>query len=289
MMDALLSQLANGLVLGFLYILIAVGLSIIFGLLGIVNFAHGAFFALGAYFAVTVVGYLGWWAVILAPIGVALVGVVCELVLIRRLYREGPLLSLIVTFALALLIEALIRTFWGSAGLPMSPPSFLTGLVEFGPILLTTYRLGLLVITIVLLALLWAFFALTPYGRILRAGSRDPEMLALLGINFPKVMTGAFALGCFLAGAAGALAGPLWTVSPAMTSAASMPAFVIVTIGGLGSYKGAIVAGLLVGVVTALSVQFVPEASGVAMYVLMAIVLLLRPRGLFGEAWERFE
>jgi branched-chain amino acid transport system permease protein len=114
-------------------------------------------------------------------------------------------------------------------------------------------------------------------------------MLALLGIDFPKVMTGAFALGCFLAGAAGALAGPLWTVSPAMTSAASMPAFVIVTIGGLGSYKGAIVAGLLVGVVTALSVQFIPEASGVAMYVLMAVVLLLRPRGLFGEAWERFE
>jgi branched-chain amino acid transport system permease protein len=208
---------------------------------------------------------------------------------IKRLYREGPLLSLIVTFALALLIEALIRSVWGSMGLPMSPPAFLTGLVEFGPILLTTYRLGLLVITVVLLALLWAFFAFTPYGRILRAGSRDPEMLALLGIDFPKVMTGAFALGCFLAGAAGALAGPLWTVSPAMTSAASMPAFVIVTIGGLGSYKGAIVAGLLVGVVTALSVQFIPEASGVAMYVLMAVVLLLRPRGLFGEAWERFE
>jgi branched-chain amino acid transport system permease protein len=289
MIDAILSQLANGLVLGFLYILIAVGLSIIFGLLGIVNFAHGAFFALGAYFAITLTGYLGWPGVVLAPFGVAAVGALCEIALIKRLYREGPLLSLIVTFALALLIEALIRSVWGSMGLPMSPPAFLTGLVEFGPILLTTYRLGLLVITVVLLALLWAFFAFTPYGRILRAGSRDPEMLALLGIDFPKVMTGAFALGCFLAGAAGALAGPLWTVSPAMTSAASMPAFVIVTIGGLGSYKGAIVAGLLVGVVTALSVQFIPGASGVAMYVLMAVILLLRPRGLFGEAWERFE
>jgi branched-chain amino acid transport system permease protein len=289
MIDAILSQLANGLVLGFLYILIAVGLSIIFGLLGIVNFAHGAFFALGAYFAITLIGYLGWPGVVLAPLGVAAVGALCEVVLIKRLYREGPLLGLIVTFALALLIEALIRSVWGSMGLPMSPPAFLTGLVEFGPILLTTYRLGLLVITVVLLALLWVFFAFTPYGRILRAGSRDPEMLALLGIDFPKVMTGAFALGCFLAGAAGALAGPLWTVSPAMTSAASMPAFVIVTIGGLGSYKGAIVAGLLVGVVTALSVQFIPGASGVAMYILMAVILLLRPRGLFGEAWERFE
>jgi branched-chain amino acid transport system permease protein len=289
MIDAILSQLANGLVLGFLYILIAVGLSIIFGLLGIVNFAHGAFFALGAYFAITLIGYLGWPGVVLAPLGVAAVGALCEVVLIKRLYREGPLLGLIVTFALALLIEALIRSVWGSMGLPMSPPAFLTGLVEFGPILLTTYRLGLLVITVVLLALLWVFFAFTPYGRILRAGSRDPEMLALLGIDFPKVMTGAFALGCFLAGAAGALAGPLWSVSPAMTSAASMPAFVIVTIGGLGSYKGAIVAGLLVGVVTALSVQFIPGASGVAMYILMAVILLLRPRGLFGEAWERFE
>jgi branched-chain amino acid transport system permease protein len=289
MIDAILSQLANGLVLGFLYVLIAVGLSIIFGLLGIVNFAHGAFFALGAYFAITLIGYLGWPGVVLAPFGVAAVGALCEVVLIKRLYREGPLLGLIVTFALALLIEALIRSVWGSMGLPMSPPAFLTGLVEFGPILLTTYRLGLLVITVVLLALLWVFFAFTPYGRILRAGSRDPEMLALLGIDFPKVMTGAFALGCFLAGAAGALAGPLWTVSPAMTSAASMPAFVIVTIGGLGSYKGAIVAGLLVGVVTALSVQFIPGASGVAMYVLMAVILLSRPRGLFGEAWERFE
>ena len=289
MIDAILSQLANGLVLGFLYILIAVGLSIIFGLLGIVNFAHGAFFALGAYFAITLISYLGWPGVILAPFGVAAVGALCEIVLIKRLYREGPLLSLIVTFALALLIEALIRSVWGSMGLPMSPPAFLTGLVEFGPILLTTYRLGLLVITVALLCLLWAFFAFTPYGRILRAGSRDAEMLSMLGINFPKVMTGAFALGCFLAGAAGALAGPLWTVSPAMSSAASMPAFVIVTIGGLGSYKGAIVAGILVGVVTALSVQFIPEASGMAMYVLMAVVLLLRPRGLFGEAWERFE
>lgn len=289
MIDAVLSQLANGFVLGFLYILVAIGLSIIFGLLGIVNFAHGAFFALGAYFAVSIVGTLGWPAIILAPIAVAAVGVVCELVLIRRLYREGPLLGLIVTFALALLIEAVIRSYWGSMGLQISPPAFLTGLVEFGPVLLTSYRLAILVVTIVILLALWAFFSLTPYGRILRAGSRDPEMLSMLGINFPRVMTGAFALGCFLAGAAGALAGPLWGVSPALSSTASMPAFVIVTIGGLGSYKGAVVAGLMVGVVTALAVQFFPESSGIAMYLLMALVLLLRPRGLFGEAWERFE
>jgi branched-chain amino acid transport system permease protein len=289
MIDAVLSQLANGLVLGFLYVLIAVGLSIIFGLLGIVNFAHGAFVALGAYFAVSTVGLLGWPGIVLAPIAVALVGIMAELVLIRRLYREGPLLSLVVTFALALFIEAVIRAIWGSAGLPMSVPPVLTGLIEIGPILLTSYRLGVLVITVAVLLLLWGFFALTPYGRILRAGSRDAEMLGWLGIDFPKVMTGAFALGCLLAGIAGALAGPLWTVSPGIISSASMPAFVIVTIGGLGSYKGAIISGLLVGLVTALTVQFLPEASGIAMYVLMAVVLLLRPRGLFGEAWERFE
>jgi branched-chain amino acid transport system permease protein len=289
MIDAILSQVANGLALGFLYVLIAVGLSIIFGLLGIVNFAHGAFVALGAYFAVSAVNLLGWPGIVLAPIGVALVGIVAELVLIRHLYREGPLLSLVVTFALALFIEAAIRTIWGSAGLPMSVPPMLAGLLEIGPVLLTTYRLGILVITVVVLLLLWGFFALTPYGRILRAGSRDAEMLGWLGIDFPKVMTGAFALGCLLAGIAGALAGPLWTVSPGMVSSASMPAFVIVTIGGLGSYMGAAISGLLVGLVTALTVQFFPEASGIAMYALMAAVLLLRPRGLFGEAWDRFE
>lgn len=289
MLEAIVSQLANGLVLGVLYILIAIGLSIIFGLLGIINFAHGAFFVLGAYIAVTIIGLFGWSAVILVPIGVAIVGVLCEKLVVRRLYSEGPLLSLVVTFALALLIEATIRSVWGTMALPMSPPSAFAGIVEIGPILLTTYRLAVLGITVVILGLLWAFFALTPYGRILRAGSRDPEMLGWIGIDFPKVRTGAFALGCFLAGAGGVLAGPLWTVTPAMSSAASMPAFVIVTIGGLGSYPGAIVAGLLVGVVTALSVQFAPELSGIAMYVLMAVVLLLRPRGLFGTAWERFE
>jgi len=238
---------------------------------------------------VMIIGLVGWSGVILAPFGVAIVGVLCEQLVVRRLYSEGPLLSLVVTFAMALLIEAAIRSVWGTMALPMSPPSSLAGIVEIGPILLTNYRLAVLGITVVVLSLLWAFFAFTPYGRILRAGSRDPEMLGWIGIDFPMVRTGAFALGCFLAGAGGVLAGPLWTVTPAMSSAASMPAFVIVTIGGLGSYPGAIMAGLLVGIVTALSVQFAPELSGIAMYVLMAVVLLLRPRGLFGTAWERFE
>lgn len=289
MLDAILSQLANGLVLGSLYVMISIGLSVIFGLLGIVNFAHGAFFALGAYLSVTIIEMIGWPAVVLAPLMVAVIGIACELTIIRRLYRLDPLLGLIVTFGLALFIEAVIRLAWGPVGLPLAAPGFLRGFVEYGPIFLTRYRLGVLVATATLLALLWAFFAFTPYGRILRAGSRDPEMVALLGIDFPRVLTGAFGLGCFLAGTAGLLAAPLWGVSPSMGAGALMPTFVIVTIGGLGSYMGAIVGGMLVGVVTTMCVQFVPAASGVAMYVLMAAILLVRPRGLFGERWERFE
>jgi branched-chain amino acid transport system permease protein len=289
MVEILLSQIMNGLVMGFLYVLIATGLSIIFGLLGIVNFAHGAFFALGAYFAIMLQETLGWPAVILAPILVAAVGVALELLLIRRLYGKEPLLGLIITFALSLLITALIRLVWGAGGLPFSPPPFLAGFVEYGPILITEYRLAVLIGTIAVLIALWAFLAFTPYGRILRAGSRDAEMVSMLGINLPRVLTGAFGLGCLLAGLAGLFAAPLVTVTPTMATTAIMPAFVIVTIGGLGSYAGAVIAGLLVGVVTALTVQFWPEASAAAMYVLMALVLLVRPRGLLGERWERFE
>ncbi len=289
MVDLLVSQIINGLVLGFLYVLLALGLSIIFGLLGIVNFAHGAFFALGAYFAVSLSQTFGWWAVILSPFLVGAVGIVCELTLIRRLYKEGALVSLIVTFALALLIESLINVTWGSTAQAFSAPQALAGFIEYGPLLLTRYRAAVLVVIVALLVALWAFLAFTPYGRILRAGSRDPEMVALLGIRLPRVMTGAFGLGCFLAGVAGLIAGPMWSVTPSMAAGAIMPAFVVVTIGGLGSYAGAIIAGLLVGVVTALTVQFRPDASVAAMYVLMAVILLLRPRGLLGERWERFE
>lgn len=289
MLDLVLAQVANGLVLGFLYVLLAVGLSVIFGLLGIVNFAHGAFFALGAYFAVTFYRLFGWPGVLLAPLAVGAVGVLTELVLIRRLYGKEPLMVIVLTFALALLIEASIRAVWGPGAKPFAVPPFLRGFVEYGPILMTRYRVAVAGTTIVLLVLLWALLVRTPFGRILQAGSRDPEMVGLLGINLPRVLTGAFGLGCMLAGTAGVLAAPLWSITPSMAAGAIMPAFVIVVIGGLGSYAGAIIAGLLVGVVTGLSVQFWPEAASASMYVLMAAVLLVRPRGLLGERWERFE
>lgn len=289
MLDAILSHTVNGLVLGFLFVLVSVGLSLVFGLLGIVNVAHGAFFALGAYFALTLQQRFGWPAVVLAPLGVGLVGLVVERLLVRRLYGRDPLMTLVLTFALSLFIESLIRVTWGSSAQPLTPPKAFGGFIEYGPILTTRWRAAVLVFTVALLAMLWAFLRFTPYGRILRAGSRDPQMVGMLGINLPLVLTGAFGIGCMLAGAAGVLAAPLWSVTPGMASQAIMPAFVIVTIGGLGSYGGAVVAGLLVGLVTALTTQFYPDAAGIAMYVLMAAILLVRPRGLFGEHWEHFE
>ncbi|MDX3807444.1 branched-chain amino acid ABC transporter permease [Bosea thiooxidans] len=289
MLDMILSQTVNGLVLGFLYVLIAVGLSIIFGLLGIVNFAHGAFFALGAYFALVLAREFGWWAALLAPLLTGVVGMIVEAVLIRHLYGKEPLLGLILTFALALLVEAILRMAFGGAPLPFSAPRFLSGFVEYGPILLTKYRLFVLGVTVAALVAFWVFLTYTPFGRIIRAGSRDAEMVGLLGINLPVVFSFVFGIGCLLAGLAGLLAAPLWTVTPSMAASAIMPAFVIVTIGGLGSYAGAIIAGLLVGITTAMTIQFQPEWAGAAMYVLMAAILLVRPRGLFGEKWERFE
>jgi branched-chain amino acid transport system permease protein len=289
MLDVILSQMAAGLVLGGLYVLIAIGLSIIFGLLGIVNFAHGSFFALGAYFALTLYQYFGWPAVLLAPLLVGVVGMVVERSLIHRLYDKEPLISLIVTFALALMIEALLRLIYGGIGQPFNQPPFLSGIYLWGPLLITKYRLTVFLVTMALLIGLWAFLQFTPFGCILRAASRDPEMVGLLGIRLPRVLTAVFGLGCALAGIAGVLAAPLWTVIPSMSENAIMPAFVVVVIGGLGSFAGAVIAGLLVGVVTALTIQFQPDAANAVMYVFMAVILLLRPRGLLGERWERFE
>jgi branched-chain amino acid transport system permease protein len=277
MTELLISQVVNGLVLGFLYVLIAIGLSIIFGMLGVVNFAHGVYFALGA------------WAILVAPLGVGLIGMLIEITLMRPLYGKEPLLGLFMTFGIALFAEELIRTIWGAAGRPFNPPALLSGFIVWGPVLVTKYRLFVLVITIVILAALWLFLHGTRYGRIIRAGSRDPEMVSMLGINLKKVFTAVFGLGTAVAGIAGVLAAPLWSVVPSMSEAAIMPAFVVVTIGGLGSFGGAVISGLLVGISVALSIQFWPAASTAVMYALMIVVLLIRPRGLLGESWERFE
>jgi branched-chain amino acid transport system permease protein len=292
MMNATLlaSQLMNGLVLGFLYVLIAVGMSIIFGMLGLVNFAHGAFFALGAYLALSLRPVLGFGgALVVAPLLVGAISLIVERTLLRPLYDKEPLLSLLLTFGLALFIQELIRTIWGAAGHPFDTPDFLSGFLKFGPVFVTQYRLAVLVATILILVATWLFLEKTPYGRIVRAGSRDPDMVSMLGINLKRVFMFIFALGCLLAGAAGVLAAPLWSVVPSMAEQAIMPALVVVVIGGLGSLRGALVAGLMVGIAVAFTIQFWPVASTSVMYVLMIIVLLLFPRGLFGERWERFE
>ena len=216
-------------------------------------------------------------------------GMIAERLLIQRLYDKEPLVSLIVTFALALLIEASVRQIWGGVGQPFSAPPLFSGIFDWGDIIISKYRLVVFLATIAILVSLWLFLEHTPFGRILRAGSRDPEMVGLLGINLPKVLTWVFGLGCAISGMAGLLAAPLWPIIPSMATNAIMPAFVIVAIGGLGSFAGAVIAGLLIGVVNALAAYFWPEASGAMIYVFMASMLLLRPRGLLGERWERFE
>ncbi|MGE0232158.1 MAG: branched-chain amino acid ABC transporter permease [Flavobacteriaceae bacterium] len=289
MLDIVISQIANGLALGMLFVLIALGLSIIFGMLGIVNFTHGAFVALGAHFALSLQLKFGWGAVIFAPLLAGFVGAVVEVVLIRRLYGREPLQALVLTFALAMFCEALLQMIYGAGGQPFNVPPFLSGVVIAGPIFITKYRVAVIILTVCILIAIWALLRLTPFGRVLRAGSRDAQMVELLGIRISAYLTGAFAFGCLLAGTAGVMAAPLWTVTPTMGASAILPAFVIVTIGGLGSYAGAVIAGLLVGVVTALAVQFAPQFSMISMYALMAVVLLVRPRGLLGERWEQFE
>ena len=285
----ILSQIVNGLVLGFLYVLIAIGLSIVFGMLGLVNFAHGVFFALGAYFALTLQNAVGGPAVVLAPLFVGLLGMLVEVTLMRPLYGKDPLLGLFMTFGLALLIEEAIRWIWGSVGRPFNAPAFLSGFFVWGPILVTKYRLAVLFVTVLLILAIWLFLVKTPYGRIIRAGSRDPEMVSMLGINLKRVFTVVFGIGTCIAGIAGVLAAPLWSVVPSMAEQAIMPAFVVVTIGGLGSFGGAVISGLLVGIAVALTIQFWPLAATAVMYALMVLVLLVRPRGLLGESWERFE
>jgi branched-chain amino acid transport system permease protein len=289
-MDALASQLVNGLVLGMVYVMLAVGLSLIFGMIGVINFAHGVIFTLGAYLAYTASKVLGFWpAVLVAALIAGSIGAVIELGLLRRLYSRDPLNGFLMTFGLALLMEELIRGIWGPAGVPFAPPEALGGLVLWGPIVQTKYRLVVLAVSASMVLLLWLALEKTRLGMVIRAGSRDPVMVQMLGTNIKRVFTLIFGVGSALAAVAGVLAAPLWGLQPGLGTSAIMPSFVVVAIGGLGSIRGAVIAGLLVGEVISLSITFYPPVSEVAMYILMSVVLLMRPRGLFGEEWERFE
>jgi branched-chain amino acid transport system permease protein len=282
----------DGLVSGTLYVLIAMGLSIIFGMIGLVNFAHGILYALGAYLALTVsTGALGLpfgLTLIVAPILVGLIAMVIEVPFLRRFYGLDPVLGLLFTFGLTLVGEEAIRMIWGPTGIPFGIPRFLSGSVDLG-FNYSVYRLFIVTVTIAAIVGLWLFLNKTPAGLIIRAGSRDGQMVRLLGINLKPVFTLVFGVGAALAALGGVLSAPLAGVQPAMGTDVLTIAFVVVVIGGLGSFWGPVVAGLLVGVVVTLTSAYVPAFSQASMFALMIAVLLLRPRGLFGQKWELFE
>ncbi len=289
-MDQVITQVLNGFVLGALYVLMALGLSIIFGMIGVVNFAHGVVFALGAYVATSLQATVGFGpALIISPLVVALLGMVLEASLLRRIYTGDPGLGLLLTFGVALIVEQIIRVVWGPAGLPFSIPRVFSGALRIGAIEYPSYRTFVLGFTLLVLAATWLFLVKTPWGRVIRAGSRDPEMVQMMGVDLSNIFTLVFGLGTFMAAAAGVLAAPMWGVQPAMGTSALMPSFAVVVIGGLGSFWGAVIAGLLVGEIVGITVMVWPIASDLMMYVLMALVLLVRPRGLMGEVWERFD
>jgi branched-chain amino acid transport system permease protein len=286
----LLEQVVNGFVLGGYYLLIALGLSLIFSVGGVVNLAHGAFYALGAYAFVEIAKYVGFGpAVILSPIAVALLGVLFERFLLRRFYTADPILSLLVTFGLAMVTEQAIRMIWGAAPLSATMPPALKGSVVLGDFLFSRYRLLFLAVVAVVLACIWLLLQKTSFGRVVRAGIQRPDMVAALGIRLQPYMTTIVMLGVGMAALAGALFAPITIVHPAMGAEIITVAFVVVVIGGLGSFWGVVISALLVGVVRGITIHFAPAAGEASIYVLMFLVLLLRPRGLLGERIEKFE
>jgi len=286
----LLEQVVNGLVLGGYYLLIALGLSLIFSVGGVVNLAHGAFYALGAYASLEIARRLGFGAAVaLSPVAVALLGIAFERFILRRFYTADPILSLLVTFGLALVAEQAIRMIWGAAPLPASMPQELKGNVVLGDFLFSRYRLLLLAIVALVLAAVWTLLHKTSFGRVVRAGIQRPDMVAALGIRLQPYMSTIVALGVGMAALAGALFAPIALVHPAMGAEIITVAFVVVVIGGLGSFWGVVLAAVLVGVVRGVTIHFAPAAGEASMYVLMFLVLMFRPRGLLGERIEKFE
>jgi branched-chain amino acid transport system permease protein len=286
----ILEQVLNGLLVGAYYLLIALGLSLIFSLGGLVNLAHGAFYALGAYFAVELADTLGFSGVLVAsPVLVALIGLVVERFLFRRFYREDPALGLLMTFGLAMVAEQALRVIFGAAPLPFSIPPALKGQILVGDFIYSKYRLVMLALAAAAVAALWWLLRRTPFGRVVRAGVQSPDMVAALGISLQPYMSAVVAISVALAALAGVLLAPISGVHPAMGAEILTAAFVVVVIGGLGSFWGVVWAALIVGVVRGLTVYFYPAAAEASMYLLMVLVLLVRPRGLFGERIQRFE
>ena len=279
-------EMLNGLQYGMLLLLVTVALALIFGLMDVINFAHGALYALGAYVGVALVGVTKqfWLALIVAPLIVAAFGLVLEWALIRRLRGRPPIDTLLLTFGLALALEAAIRLIWGSGSYSIEAPPELSGIVQLPvPVAYPKYRLFVIAIGVAVGALLVAFLQLTRLGLTVRGVSNDPEMVAVLGVNVPLVRTCVFALGTGMAGLAGVIVGPLVSAYPAMGIDIIIDAFVVLFVGGLGSLWGAVLAALLLGQASALGNAFVPDAAMVITFAVMGLVLLWRPRGLLGQ------
>ena len=285
-LDLLALQVVTGIALGAIYVLVGIGLSLIFGLMNVVNFAHGAFFMAGAYVGVFLYGYTGsfWLSLVVAPLAMGLLGLVVERVLVRPLYGRGIDEPLLLTFGLSYVIVESVRIAFGLTGLPFGSPPALRGAVDIGVGYFPLYRLFLIAFSAVVIGALWLFIERTSYGLIIRAGARDPQIVQVLGIDISKVWLAIFGLGCALAGLAGILAAPLQGVTPEMGVPILAEAFVVTVVGGMGSLAGAVLAGLLVGIVVAMTSLVAPDLTKMAIFALMALVLLVRPRGLLGRA-----
>jgi branched-chain amino acid transport system permease protein len=284
MTQLLLFNLFNGLIIGAFYALMALGLSLILNLSGVINFAHGGFLAIGAYLAYTLIPHIGFWgALAVAPLLTAALGLAVERVLIRPLYGRDPLYSLLLTFGLAFILEDGTRYIWGPATLPFIVPSWLSSPLSSTFFFLTAYRMFMVGLVVAAVIGLFLILNRTRLGMRIRAGTLDLETVSVLGVNTRILRTLNFGLGIYLAGLAGVLAAGMLGLQPTIGSTLIMPSFVAIIIGGLGSLPGTLLGGLLIGVASGITTVFFPSASEAVIYVMMGLVLLVRPRGLLGE------
>ena len=284
--QAFLGQLLLGLVNGSFYAMLSLGLAVIFGLLGIVNFAHGALYMIGAYVAWLSLEKLGlnyWWALLLAPLAVGALGVFIERTMLRRLYKLDPLYGLLLTFGLALVFEGLFRDQFGVSGQQYPVPELLRGATNLGFMILPNYRAWVVVASLSICLGTWFLIEKTRLGATLRAGTENPRLVQAFGINVPLMVTLTYAGGSALAALAGVLAAPVIQITPLMGSNLIIVVFAVVVIGGMGSILGSIITGIVLGMVEGLTKVFYPEASNIVVFVIMAIVLVIRPTGLFGK------
>ena len=286
----LLEQILNGLLVGTYYTLLALGLSIIFSLGGVVNLAHGAFYAVGAYLIVFLSELIGFpVAFVVTPILVGMIGIIVETFFLRRLYTKDPILTLLFTFGLAMSAEQVLRLSFGASGIPFSIPDFLSGQLHLGSFIYSYYRLAILAVTTVSIGGLWLLFNKTSFGLIMHAGVADSEMVRAMGISIKPILSLVFAIGVGLAAVAGSMSASLTGVQPAMGNDIVTAAFVICVLGGLGSFWGVVFAGLLVGVLKGVTALYIPPAAEGSIYALMVLVLIFRPRGMCGIRFDRLE